>query len=697
MLLRPTSFSIHICHSGFAIVLACLLLSGCSANSKPEEPAETARPKRDVNVVLITIDTLRADHVSCYAREAVPTPNIDSLATGGVRFANAFAQVPLTTPSHACILTGAYPQVHQLRDNGGFVLDTAVPTLATVLQQAGFTTGAFVGAAVLHHQYGLNRGFDTYVDDMRAVGTGKLLPGVVAEVRGEVVTQRALDWLQSQQKAGVGNTPGKRFLLWTHYYDPHFPYDPPPPYASHYRKDSYSGEIAYTDAQVGKLLKGLHDLGLKDRTLIVLMADHGEGLGEHGEFLHGVFLYDTTMHVPLLVAGPDILPGRVVEQQVRSIDVMPTIVGYLGLSAGDKVQGQTLVAALSEGQPAPATLSYMETLYPKTSHGWSELRAVRSGQWKFIMAPTPELYDLKADPTEQRNLRQERPSEAGELERHVWEIAGPRAQLGRLERRPVDAQTLRELQSLGYASAGTRRDLRIDMSGADPKERVQVLRLLDQASEFMNQDRFAAAAPLLEKALAADTTNPAIYGHLGMCYQSLRQFPRAARLYQQAIQHRVDTDQIHAELGEIYVRLGNPQEAAHSMEKAAEMNLTNLQNLTNLATLYLNQGRLPDAQRTVKAILAQNSRHGGAYNILGVIEIQRGQGNAARDYFEKAVEYEPNLSEPYMNLALIAEEAGQPSIALSYYRKFLEHADPQAHKEFIPKVKAAIKQLEGSS
>ena len=209
----------------------------------------------------------------------------------------------------------------------------------------------------------------------------------------------------------------------------------------------------------------------------------------------------------------------------------------------------------------------------------------------------------------------------------------------------------------------------------------------------MNLDRFAAAVPVLEKALQGDPTNPAIYGHLGICYQSLKQFPKAVQLYKKAIQNNADTDQIHAELGEIYVRLGNLQDAAYSMEKAAQMNLTNLQNLTNLANLYLNQGRLPEAQRTAKAVLAQNSRHGAACNILGIIEIQHRQGSLARDYFEKAVEYDPNLSEPYMNLALLAEDAGQPQLALSYYRKFLLHANPEAHKEFIPKVKAAIKEL----
>ncbi len=665
----------------------------CTSQTAPEKPAETVpRPQRQVNILLITVDTLRADHLGCYGGQNAATPSIDGLAARGVRFSRAFAQVPLTTPSHACILTGAYPQVHKLRDNGGFILDDTIPTLASIVQRKGFLTAAFVGAAVLHHQYGLNRGFGTYIDDMSAPKQGGLLPGVVAEVRGDVITERALDWLKKQSAARTS----KNFLLWTHYYDPHFPYDPPEPIASKFAKDKYSGEIAYTDEQIGKLLEGLRDLDLIDNTLVVLMADHGEGLGDHGEFTHGVFLYDATTHIPLIVAGPDVSKGRTIAQLVRSIDVMPTVVDYLGLPPSSRTQGQRLTDSLLEGKPVQDQFAYMETLYPKTSHGWSELRAVRTEDWKLIMAPTAELYHLKSDALESRNVKAEHSAKAAELEKHLWETAGPRENLGRLERKPVSDETLRELQSLGYASAGSRRELRIDLSGPDPKDRVQVLRALDQAAAYMNHDRFAAAVPLLEKAVADDPTNPAVYGHLGVCYQQLRQFQKAAELYLRAIRNHADTDRVHAELGEVYVRLGKLQEGVHAMEEAAEMNLTDLQNLTNLATAYLQLGRLPEAQKTVKAILAQNSSHAGAYNVLGIVEIQRGQGDAARVYFEKAVQFDPKIPEPYLNLGLLAQDAGQPQIAIDYYKKFLARARPSDHREYIAKVKAAITDLGGT-
>jgi arylsulfatase A-like enzyme len=299
----------------------------------------------------------------------VSTPNIDGLAARGVRFAQAVAQVPLTTPSHASILTGAYPQLHKLRDNGGFVLDGSIPTLATLTKDAGFETVAFVSAAVLNRHFGLHRGFDHYGDNLNEKRDAKLLPGVVAELRGEAVTRRALDWLDQRSKPGNNAPPAKNFFLWTHYYDAHFPYDPPEPYDSRFQRDKYGGEIAYVDYEVGELLKGLTARGLADRTLVVLMADHGESLGDHGEFTHGVFLYDSTIHIPLMVAGPGVPAGKVITQQVRSIDVMPTIVDYLGLSPGNQAQGTSLLPAVLEGKSLTASFAYMETLYPKTALG----------------------------------------------------------------------------------------------------------------------------------------------------------------------------------------------------------------------------------------------------------------------------------------------------------------------------------------
>jgi len=681
----------------FALALSALLFPSCGSRSSPDsKQGAQVRPQRRANILLITIDTLRADHIGTYGRKNAATPNLDALAASGAKFSNAFAQIPLTTPSHACILTGCYPQSHGIRDNGGFVLDDRIPTLASITQAAGFETAAIVGASVLHHQYGLNRGFGTYNDSMQVAAREGLLPGVVAEVRADTITDRALEWLKGfREKETVGQS-DKNFLLWTHYYDPHFPYDPPEPLASRFATDKYSGEIAYVDEQVGKLLAGLANLGFKEKTLVVLLADHGEGLGDHGEFTHGVFLYDETTHVPLVVAGPGIPAGKTIDQQVRSIDVMPTILQYLGLPTGKNVQGQSLLATLQEGKPIASQFAYMETLYPKTSHSWSELRAVRVPGWKFIMAPKPELYDLAADPSESKNANDQNRSKASELEKHVWEIAGPRENLGTLPRKPVSDQMMKELQSLGYASGAGRRELRIDLSGPDPKDRVGILRMLHVASGQMNQSRFASAIPLLEKASGEDPTNPAVYSHLGICYQQTRQFQKAADLYQRAILNHADTDQTHAELGEVYVRLGRLQDGVNAMEAAAEMNLSNLQNLTNMATAYLQMGRLAEAQKAAKAILAQNASYAGAYNVLGIVEIQKSQGSTAKSYFEKAVQFDPKVPEPYLNLGLLAQEAGQPQIAIDYYKKFLARARPSDHREYIAKVKAAITELGGT-
>jgi tetratricopeptide (TPR) repeat protein len=377
------------------------------------------------------------------------------------------------------------------------------------------------------------------------------------------------------------------------------------------------------------------------------------------------------------------------------IDVMPTIVDYLGLAPGNQAQGISLLPAVLEAKPLPTHFAYMETLYPKTALGWAELRAVRTDEWKYVAAPKPELYHLPEDPGEAHSVKESQKAQAAQLEQHVWEVAGPRESLGKLVRSPVNDDTMRQLQSLGYASAGARRELRIDMSGVDPKDRAHLLAVLEKVADHMNHDRFAAAVPLLEGILKEDPTNPLIYKNLGVCYQRLRQFRKAMPVYQQAIQNKADTDETHAELGEILVRLGELPAAANAMETAAEMNLSNLQNLSNLATLYLQMGRPPDVERTLKAILAQNPKHAQAYNIYGILEIQRGQGNAARGYFEKAVEYDPALTEPYLNLGLLAQEAGQSQIAIDYYKKFLERARAKEHGQYIPKVKAAIAELGG--
>lgn len=674
-------------HLILVLLTCCFLFSNCSRTPQPAsvEEAPSSATRKSYNVLLITIDTLRADYLSCYGRKTVSTPNIDALAVRGVRCIQAIAQVPLTAPSHASILTGTYPQVHKVRDMGGFVLDGNIPTLATILGGAGWSTAAFVGAAVLSHHYGMNRGFSVYDDTMKDELGLKKIPGVVAEIRGEVVARRAVEWLAKADRS-------KPFLLWVHYYDPHFPYDPPEPYRSRYPKDPYGGEVAYADEQVGKLLRSLAEFALDSKTLIVLLADHGESLGEHGEYTHGVFLYDSTVHVPLIFAGPGIPSGHELPQQVRSIDVLPTVTEFVGLASGEKVQGVSLLPAILEGKPPRSNYCYLETLYPKTQMGWSELRGMRTDEWKLIAAPKPELYRFSDDRGESRNVVGKFVSDADRLQKKVWEVAGPPKSLERLEPQLVNDERRRELDALGYVSSG-RRTIYVDMSGPDPKDRVSVLGVLERASDAMNHDRWGEAVAPLERASREDPTNPLVYKDLQLCYERLGRFDNMEQTCLRALKNGVETDEILASLGEVQIRRGDLPRAVEFMEKAAKLNPANLQNMDNLATAYLQLGRPEDSRRTLQAVLTQDPRHAMAHNVLGILDIQQGRGMEAQGEFEKAIEVNPDLAEPYMNLGLLAQKRGDLQAAITNYRSFLSRADGVKHREYIPKVKAALAEL----
>ncbi len=682
----------------YSASLMFISLLACSACSREPDAIEQQRgaveTKARPNVLLITLDTLRADYVSCYGSNRVSTPAIDALAARGVRFAKAIVQIPLTAPSHASILTGTYPQVHKVRDMGGFFMDQDLPTLATALSEAGFETAAFVAAAVLNHQYGLDHGFATYNDQMKDDTIKSRLPGVVAEVRGETITRRALEWLDGRLQGPASAGQARPFFLWIHYYDPHFPYDPPEPYLAKHPKDPYAGEVAYTDAQVGKLLGWLSESGIQGNTLVFLLADHGEGLGDHGEFTHGVFLYESTVHVPFIAAGPGIPAGRVVPQQVRSIDVMPTILDLLVLPSGDKVQGASLKSSLLEGKEPRSNYCYMETLYPKIQHGWAELRGMRTDDYKLIIAPRPELYRFSDDPGEERNVIEKHPADSDRLQKKVWEIAGPPQSLGKIEPMPVNEERRRELDALGYVSSG-RRTIYIDMSGPDPKDRVAVLAALEKASDAINRERYGEAITLLDRAMKEDPTNPMIYKQLQLCFEYSGQLDRLERICLLAIENEAASDETYANLGEIRIRRGNLSGALEYLEKAAQLNPANFQTMDNLATVYLQLGRLPDAERVLRAILAQSERHAMAHNVYGLLEVQRGRIAQARDHLEKAIRYDPNMAEPYMNLGLIAQNTGDRASAIRYYREFLDRADKEKHREVIPKVKMAIAELGG--
>src|SRR4051794_28774116 len=375
---------------------SALWLAGCHSRQPAARDSSNEIPRlRPLNVLVITVDTLRADHLRCYGYSAIETPALDALAQRGVLFENAVAQTPLTPPSHASIFTGQNPTVHNVRNTGGFVLQSSSHPLARILQEQGWDTAAFTGSAVLKKLFGFNNGFSVYDDEMPRPGKRNEFREDPERKASDTV-DRAIAWLDNRPS-------GKPFFLWVHLYDPHLPYQPPAEFAQKYKEHPYDGEIAYADQQLARLFDAVRKRSPDDKTVTAVLADHGESLGEHGEHTHGIFLYDSTLRIPFLMAGPGI-PARLrVKEQARTIDFLPTLLEAMGGRAPRDVEGVSLAPAFT-GKSAATDVSYAETLYPKMNMNWAELRAIRTNQWKYIRAPRPELYDLTADPGETKNV-----------------------------------------------------------------------------------------------------------------------------------------------------------------------------------------------------------------------------------------------------------------------------------------------------
>src|SRR5436190_14102981 len=339
----------------------------------------------DLNLLLVTLDTTRADRIHAYGFDGIETPNLDRLAREGVLFEQAIASAPLTLPAHSSIFTGKFPPAHGVRDNGGFFLDDKETTLAERLQPRGFATGGFVGAYVLDHKWGIAQGFQTYFDDFDLSKYQTLSLGSV-DRPGNEVANKALAWLDKVSAS--------RFFGWVHFYDAHSPYTPPEPFKSRYAGRPYVGEIAFVDSQVGRLLAYLDEHDLARNTVVVVMGDHGESLGEHGESTHGFFVYQSTTHVPLLVRSPyDSMQGRRVGDVVRSVDIVPTTLELLGVRTSEAFEGASVVPLMTGGKKELGVAAYSEAIYPRFHFGWSDLRSLTAGRYKYIAAPRPELYD----------------------------------------------------------------------------------------------------------------------------------------------------------------------------------------------------------------------------------------------------------------------------------------------------------------
>ncbi|HMF98428.1 MAG TPA: sulfatase-like hydrolase/transferase [Vicinamibacterales bacterium] len=671
-------------------VLCCACRAGSSGPS-----AVASGTLRGFNVLLVTIDTLRADHVGVYGSTLGLTPTLDRLAGEGLRFDVAHAHVPMTLPSHTTIMTGLYPAATGVRDNGSFRFDGTKPTLAGALQHAGYRTAAFVGAFVLDARFGLNTGFDLYDD--RVQGASANLE--IVQRTADAVLEPAAAWVLNSnpeprtqnREPRTGNpeprTPNSEprpWFAWVHLYDPHEPYTPPEPFASRYRQDPYSGEIAYTDAALGRLLDRLRG-GALDRTLIVVTSDHGESLGEHGERTHGLFAYEATLRVPLIVWAPGPIRPAVVSAPARLVDLAPTILDLVGV-APPSFDGRSLRPRAPGEPPLDDPGSYFEALNANLTRNWAPLKGIVRDRLKLVDLPIPELYDLEADPSEQRNLYASQRERARDLESRLDRIsAGAQAPSAPA---PVDSDAAMRLRSLGYVVSTAPTPARAFTAADDPKRLVHLNAMLDDAAAALGRSDPVAAVATLQAAIrerpdltiaydrlafalrAAGRTSDAVAvldraareGHadrallrsLGSGLRDLGDTARAiAVLEPLAREDAADLQTLDA-LGQTYARAGRPRDAEAAFERVLAASPNASATWNNLGSLYLSENRTADALAALEKAVAINPELAGAHNGLGVVYARRGELDKAAEEWKKALALRPDFADARANLERIA-------------------------------------------
>jgi arylsulfatase A-like enzyme/cytochrome c-type biogenesis protein CcmH/NrfG len=629
-----------------ALPLLVLLLAGFSG----AEPS----PKSPRNVVLITIDTLRADHLGCYGYKQIKTPNIDALAADGTRFERAFAVVPVTLPSHSTMLSGTYPMLSGMHDFSGNKLSAQQPTIASVLKQNGYATGAVVGAAVLDSRFGLSQGFDFYYDhfDFSRLDETNL---DAMERPGNVVADVALDWLSKNAT--------KKFFLWMHLYDPHFPYNPPEPFRREYAGHLYDGEIAFADAQVGRLVRFLKEKGLYQNTMIVVAGDHGEGLGEHGEKTHGFFIYNSTMHVPLIIRIPDAAGGMVVEEPVSLVDLMPTMLAAVAADVPSQVQGKSVLGRLrGEAAQAPErerTL-YGETFLPRIHFNWSELRAAENSKYHFIDAPRPELYDVAADPGETHNLLAEKKAVGDEMRAKLGAmIRGLTPGKELAEKASLDPALAERLKSLGYVAFSGGGDPNISNRDlADPKDRVEAYEQFSDAMADGQHGRYQESLEKLKIALKAEPTMVAGHYLAGLNYYRLQMFLEAAAELQKTVDLSPDYALAFFNLGMAQAHAGQIDAAIGTLQRAIDLDGTNFEAAFNLGVAYIQKRDLDSAAAAFRTSVTVYPDFARGRRALGETLLYQGQIDAALAELRRAVELAPSEPEMHESLAKALEAKG---------------------------------------
>ncbi len=631
-----------------AASLAVLILAALAYRAlRPTQPAGAGPSNATApNLLLVIVDTLRADRVGAYGYGRAQTPVIDRLAQGGVLIEDAVVQVPQTRPSHVSIFTGLLPYEHGIRDNFSPPLAASHPTLATRLRERGYATGAFIGAYPVSRDSGLDRGFDVYDDPFGGAPGGGVRLETSARPAAPVV-DAALAWLQGR--------PARPFFAWVHLFDPHSPYEAPSPYRERFTDSPYDGEVAYADAQLGRLVEWLERSGEAGRTLVVLTSDHGEGLGDHGEEEHQLFVYDSTLHVPLVLAWPGRLPqGRRVGGQFRSVDLLPTLLDLMGQPA-PATSGASRAPQLTRAERLPDNESYAESLFGQLHFGWAPLRALRGEGFKYIDAPRAELYDLAVDPGETRNLLDERGAVASAMRERLrgFDRAGPATTAAGTP----DPDAAERLAALGYVGGAFFTGA---ASGVDPKDAARAFQAFQREAtrgvRLFERGDFAGTvavlAPLAEPQRAAGgrvelRRSFTVSFYLGRALVELRRFAEAVPPLATAVSLSPSTPSL-------YVALARAQAGA---------------------------GRTAAAAATLRRGLELAPRHVGLLQMKGRLELGRGDPAAALATLGAARDAEPANPLLRVDLANALREAGrlQEALAQADEAVRLDSGSPEAH------------------
>jgi len=614
-----------------------VLLSGLAGS------ARAATPSHSTPVLLITVDTLRADRLGCYGSRTVQTPAMDALAARGVRFETALTQVPITLPSHVVILSGTYPMYNGVRDFTSPPLRSDVGLLAEAFERQGYETAAFVSAFVLDSSWGLKRGFETYDDrfDPRQFETRN--PGNIQRRAGETV-DRLLAWMRVRKS-------DQPFFVWLHLYDPHSPYDPPEPFRTRYAGRLYDGEVAYADSQLGRVFDHLRQAGVYDRALIVLLSDHGESLGEHGEDEHGFFVYGSTLRVPLIFKLPaGGAQPRAIHSPVGLVDVAPTLLDLLGIQdrLSRQFQGASLAALITGKSESAGRPVYSETFYPRDSFGWSPLRSIWTSQYHYIEAPHSELYQPPSDPAEKRDLAGQRAADSAALRSQLQDVerryAGPQATRATGAAAGLPAETVEKLRSLGYVAFSAPVPTANDEALPDPKDRLTIFRSILRATDLASAGRLDESDALLKKVATAE---PKLY-------------------------------LIHFMLGENAAKARRWTDGEKEFGACLKLNPSFEQAIMGLGRTTFAEGKLDEAKTWLELAAAQNPHSFLAYHGLGLVARAQRHDDEARADFSKAIEQKPDYAPSQQELGVTLVDLRRYSEALGPLERAasLGDADP---------------------